>query len=366
MVTIWVVPAIAQTTTTPPAYNVQQGDTGWELARQYYDDARLWKLIVNLNPKLAEPGRVFEKDGKIILILKPGEQLFGLDKLNIALPKAVAINEPEKPKEARVGQFSWSRFFIGFIFALALVAVSAYLLTGFKNRQDRRMSKEREREMRMDPVNSGPAFVPGGIPATEPERLRQFFEQQAIASFARRNPQLDRSLINVEQVGPIEEGMIHGEGEVGYLGQNDWRPRRIEPELDAYQGHYRYQDGTEEFLQCIQRCMNPVRFGGQVMRGFTFTIRRAVVPVPTPQAPAPQPAPHPAIAIQRIRVVADEAGNSTVAIGDRILTFEGGVHFTVDEATGAVTVSGSSFEMTIKPKRQKTANSRPKSQVAGQ
>lgn len=364
LVALWAIPAAAQT--TQPSYTVQQGDTGWELARQYYDNPTIWQRIVDMNPALQQPGRVFEKDGKIILLLKPGEQLFGLDSLNVAPPKAVSLDQLVKPAEApkqadtsatmQMGNFPW------WIVALLLAAIVGGL-TWFgisRSRQNRRQlllreqTEVRERELRRDPVTSGPAMVPGGIPATDTERLQNFFDEQATSRFAQRNPTVDRATIRATRVGPIEEGTISGEGLVGYLG-GEFRPRRIDTPIRAYQARYRFPDGTEEVLQCLQACMNPVQYGGDTYRGFTFTPTQAVVPVPEPERPSPVPAPHPAMAVRRIREEAGEEGRSTLTIGDRVITIDRGAHLAIDEATGNVTISGTVFEMTVKRKEQPAA-----------
>src|SRR3990167_9100402 len=93
---LWAVPAITMAQ-APQPYVVQQGDTGWELARTYYDDPVEWRAIVKLNPFLQQPNRIVEREGKIILLLKPGEELFGLERLNVPAPTAVPITELVSP-----------------------------------------------------------------------------------------------------------------------------------------------------------------------------------------------------------------------------------------------------------------------------
>ena len=373
VVALWAAPIIAQTPTTQQTtYTVAKGDNGWNLARQYYNDATTWQRIVDMNPFLQERGRVIQKDGKIILILKPGEQLVGLERLNVTPPTAVSIEEilPTTPaatqlvKAENIGLNLMTLLIVIGILALiagGVVFISQHLSrvrrereVAERERQTAEATAAREHELNQNPVTSGRPYVPGGIPATEPQRLQDFFTQQAVARYAERNPTIDRTTIRVEQVGPIEDGTIAGEGEVGYLG-GTWRPRRINTPINAYQGRFRYQDGTEELLQCLVGCMNPVRFGGEVMRGFTFTARRVVVPVPEPVQPALAPAQHPAMAVRRIREAAQAEGHNTITIDGQVMEFLQGYHIVVDRQTGTMKLEAAAFEMTLTPKKIKAA-----------
>jgi hypothetical protein len=341
----------AQVPSNTGIYTVKEGDNGWNLARQYYDNPLIWQRIVDMNVFLQEPGRVFEKDGKIILLLKPGETLVGLEKLNVAPPTAVPIAELVAPTPAvqtgAVSQAGWPWWMWAL---LALITLGFVLLAYYSMQQRRRMM--REHELRRDPITSGPPLVPGGIPATDASRLTNFFDQQAVNRYAERNPTVDRATIRATRIGPITEGTITGEGMVGYLG-GDLRPRRIEQPLAAYQARYRFPDGTEENMVTLQACMNPVTYGGDTYRGFTFTPRSAAVAAPEPERPAPQPAPHPAMAVRAIQAAAQREGRNTVTIGDDVMEFPRGYHVVVDRETGEITLNATAFEMKVSPKRIK-------------
>lgn len=290
-------------------YTVLPGDTGWELAREYYRDATKWQKVVDANPFLKTPGRVFEKNGRIILILKPGERLEGLEWMGMKAPIAVSIAElglmAPSPKIVEVSSPIWP-WLLGALAFIALIAgasaLAKYNARRFQaealaaEQEDRRrdaearlerkqrLERERELELSSDPVTSGTPFVPGGIPATDPERLRNFFTAQAVESYANRTGN-DPMRVQVEQIGPIESGLMYGdEGEVGYLDARGFRPRRIpEPGIAAYQGRFRFPDGTEQLLQCLVGCMNPTRgYSGDVYRGYTFVPTGIVVPAPEP------------------------------------------------------------------------------------
>ena len=214
-------------------------------------------------------------------------------------------------------------------------------------------SEREQRELRRTPAEIGPPMVPGGIPATDGPRLENFFEQQAANTFAERNPQYTGGATPV-RIGPITAGIMHGDGQTRDL-DNVWHNMHIDlPGRAAFQARFRYPDGTEEDMKAWQECMNIVRAGGG-MRGFTFianTVDGTVVETPQPPAPAPVAVPHPAIAVARIRAAAEDEGFSTIKIGNRLLTIERGVHFDMDDATGTITLSGTSFEMSVKPKRR--------------
>ncbi|OHA91199.1 MAG: hypothetical protein A2758_01865 [Candidatus Zambryskibacteria bacterium RIFCSPHIGHO2_01_FULL_49_18] len=355
-----IAPMITNAQAPTGTYTVQPGDTGWELSRQYYDDAAMWKLIVELNPKLKEPGRVFEKDGKIILLLKPGEELFGFNRLKVRFdvetPKAIPINElvkpaPATPAQAEVKSLGWLKWVLTALL-LAIISICGWAAWAIRRarRDYERGQQEQERELRQDPITSGTPYVPGGIPASEPQRLTNFFDQQAAARYAARNPHVDRALIRATRVGPIESGTIVGEGEVGYLG-GEFRPRRIEQPLAAYRARYRFQDGTEEDLITLMACMNPVNFGGDTYRGFTFTTGAAAVPTPEPERPAPQPAPHPAIAVRATVAAAQREGRNTITFGTDVMEFPNGYHVVVDRETGEISLNANAFEMKIAPRR---------------
>ncbi|MBI2086736.1 MAG: LysM peptidoglycan-binding domain-containing protein [Candidatus Zambryskibacteria bacterium] len=376
MVTLfWIVPVInfAQTPNETSVYTVQPGDTGWDLSRRYYEDPTIWQRIVDMNTFLQEPGRVFEDaQSRIILVLRPGEQLVGLERLNVAPPTAVPIEtliDETTPAPVAEANFNWISWLLWLVMTAITLTIVWFVRGIWRDRREvarqqteasaqqerlrqqeqERLQQQRERELRQDPITSGPAMVPGGIPATDTPRLTNFFDQQAVNRFATRYPNIDRNMIRANRIGPIEEGTITGEGLVGYLG-GEFRPRRIEQPLAAYRARYRFPDGTEEDLITLQACMNPVAYGGDTYRGFNFTPHSTAVPTPEPERPAPQPAPHPAIAVRRIREAAQAESQNTVTIGDDVMVFPLGYHITVDRTTNDIHLESNSVEMTLKAK----------------
>jgi len=348
-------------------YTVQPDDTLWELAGTHRSDHETWREVYELNPFLKEQGRRFKKqDGTIVVIVKPGEQLVGLQKFGIMpdpIPyeKLVLSEQPTKAlKTAKSApenmDTTWDAIDVVQACILAFGIPLVLLLLGMAIRahvRRRRQKRQREIELNQDPVTSRPPMVPGGIPATETKRLNEYFDQRAIDAFQRRYPgsEQDRNAIRVERISPIQSGRVHGEGSVGYA--DTARPRRIPEPIPAYRARFRLPDGTEEEIVCLQACMNPV-FWGEGLRGFHFIPdgNPDVVPAPEPPTPGPQVVPHPAVVARATRVAADEAGHSTLTIGDQVMVINGAVHLKVDDEAGAVFIEHGELKITVKPKRK--------------
>ena len=365
VVALSAITAQAQTTpnlTDTDTYTVQKDDTLYQLASIYKSDPMKWREVLGANPFLKEPGRIFERDGKTIVVIRPGETLSGLTTLGIEaevlpidklkLPETAAVieskgNEPASSSEAY-------NFLMALLLATA-VLMAAYLVIRKLNRDNQtrvaREAAEHEHELTQNPVTSGPPIIAGGVRTNEPVRLSQALEAAAITDYVRLNPNVNRNDVRVERIGPVEEGMISGSGMVGYADRA--RPRTINPALPGYRARFRFPDGREDNLMSLQGCMNPVYFG-EGMSGFTFTPGRTVVETPAPVQPGPQALPHPAMAIARIRAAAEGEGASTMLIGGEIVTIARGAHFDLDSTPGSVKVTGGAFETTfrLKPVRK--------------
>lgn len=66
---------------------VRAGDTLYELSDIYLNDPEKWREVVKKNRFLGEPGRMFKRAGKVIVIIKPGEKLNGLARLGIRISR---------------------------------------------------------------------------------------------------------------------------------------------------------------------------------------------------------------------------------------------------------------------------------------
>jgi hypothetical protein len=259
-------------------YTVQNGDNLWKLAGSHLDSPLFWEQIYRDNPFLQEPGRRFQKDGIVYVMVRPGEKLVGLeklgiiaditpiDKLQLAKPDPVAYRVPTTP--------AWVWWPLG----LALLAlIVAYLIY---------------RMLTRDPATAGPAMVPGGI-----NQENAATRIQAMA--ARQNEARTGITVPAQQFTILRQtaGRIWGVMNVRYAGGRSI-PRQLHGER-AYEALVRFPNGTEETLYMLQACGNDLRYGGisRYLPGpdFRFEADPAPVPVaqPAPAAAPPEPAPAP-------------------------------------------------------------------------
>lgn len=244
-------------------YIVQPDDTLYDLANLKLRDPEKWRWLVQQNPILQEPGRVYDRDGKTVALIRPGERLYGLEEVgvNIASPMPVTNNTgtstvvSEKPKTglADFVKDNW--------WWLALIVLSALLLWWLR------------RELRKDPTESRAPQVPGGIDSVEAARER--FAQQGF-----------RQHFTIIDTVP---GYISGTMMVRY-GDGTVRPRTLDRQR-AYQATVRFEDGRTESLYMLQACGNDLRYGGVERYApgprFNFTPDPVVAPAPEPVVEAP-------------------------------------------------------------------------------
>lgn len=332
----------AQTSYGVDVYVVQQDDNLYNLAGAHLGDPLKWGQVLGANPFLKEPGRVFEKDGKTIVLIRPGEQLFGLQALGIT-PEPIKVKEfatPTPSVQTAEGGINWWKWIVlGFLGLMLLAWLIEYL--------------RRRRELGQNPVTSGPPIIAGGVQPNETERLDQAMRAAAVGEYVRLNPGVERHTVRVERVGPIESGLISGSGMVGYADRA--RPRTINPPQPGYRARFLFPDGREDNLMSLQGCMNPCYYG-EGLSGFTFEPTQQVLPTPEPERPAPAPAPHPAFAVRRIREAAQVENQNTIAFGDDVMVFPLGYHLSVDRSTNAITLESNAVRMTL--------NARPNEQAA--
>jgi len=304
--------SVAQTPTgtRSDVYVVKKGDVLYTLEGNYSGKPNQWRRLVDANPFLKNPGRIWvDGKGRTIALIRPGEKLRGLGELGI-IPQPLPLDRlkveapaPIVPAPMPKADHSWLWWLVLALCALLIFAAFLASLVAFRIQNNREINRrrqeieqqrrrieeqaaadvQRERELGQNPITSGQPFVPGGIPATEPNRIADHFAQQAAQRYSERHPGIDPATVRPIRVGPIEEGLISGEGMVGYLDRA--RPRRINPPVPGYQARFRFPDGTEEVMQSLVGCMNPVYYG-EGMRGFTFTPGRVIVPAPVVAQPA--------------------------------------------------------------------------------
>jgi hypothetical protein len=250
----------AGSTVREPIYTVRSGDTAWNLSGTHLGDARVWMKIVEANPFLNKPGRVFDRHGRTIVLLHPGEKLRGLDKLGI-IPHVAPISQLQSSGRVSVPEAGtpwWAWLIIGLL-VLAVLLLLAH------------------RELTKDPATSGPAIVEGGV---NEQSARERFQQVAADAYRRRTGSAltTQNFQIVEQTGGKASGLLW----VNFAdGKRRARHMTDEP---AFRALVRFPDGSTEELFMLQRCGNDLRFSG-IERyvpglGFRFT--------PDGEQPAPE------------------------------------------------------------------------------
>ncbi len=301
--------AHAQTGMTDPGYTVQQGDTLYSLAGLYRGDPVKWQEVLEENPFLQKPGRVFDRNGKVVVLIRPGEKLMGLEKLGI-VPAPVPFSELKPAAtplvveaEAKPDPFlgtnrpiapAWVRWLILGL----LAALGAYTLWKLRN-------------VFRSPGSAGEPIVPGGVRENDPSAIEQRAQQIADRTYAVANPTADLTVARPERVGEIEHGFLNGFGRVAYAtGAPQVRHLVNEP---AYRARFRFPDRHEEELVFLQACGNDVRYLGIRYLGYTFTRERVAVPAPQPPQPEPEPM-RPAAVMQLVRPSASEDTQTTIEL----------------------------------------------------
>ncbi len=98
-------------------YVVKKGDCLWTLSGKFLNDPLRWREVYNANPFLLRPGRLFYRNGLIIVLIKPGEQLKGLEKVGWKIERVMVINN----YYVRSNDFPWWVLLLLLGFGLALL-----------------------------------------------------------------------------------------------------------------------------------------------------------------------------------------------------------------------------------------------------
>ncbi|MEK7117112.1 MAG: hypothetical protein AAB837_03025 [Patescibacteria group bacterium] len=278
-------------------YVVQKGDTLWVLEGEYNGNPTQWRRIVQLNPFLQEPGRIFQdQQGRTIALISPGQKLVGLQALGI-IPTQVSTSQLQLPQpEAKVYHVPTTPAWVWWPLVLAVaILIVAWLIY---------------RMLTRDPVNSRPAMVQGGV--NTPEAATVGFQQMAARAAGLGQHSTDPTYYQRFTVLSQVAGRIWGVLNVRYADGREV-PRRLSGDR-AYQARVRFDNGREEDLYMLQGCGNDLRYGGisRYLPGPEFRFEADPVvatPAPTPvsqpeaesepapaaqTAPAPEPAPAPA------------------------------------------------------------------------
>lgn len=224
-------------------YTVKEGDALWTLSEQKLDNPSLWGQIVRKNAFLQEPGRVFERGDKTIVLLHPGEQLAGLEELGL-LPKTesfatLGLSQPAPTTVVKEAMPMWGWSVLGLLALLAAIAIGLYLIT---------------RMLHRDPVTSRPPVVDGGV---NPQTAGPVFQRRAAEEYTAETGRsaTPQDFTILEQVAGRGWGTLL----VSY-GDGTTRPRELDGEA-VYKTRIRRPDGTVEEMMMLERCGNPLRSG---------------------------------------------------------------------------------------------------------
>lgn len=210
---------------TNTTYIVQQGDDLWTLAGENLGDPELWRELVARNSFLDEPGRRYTRsDGKVVVVIRPGEKLQGLKTLGL---QREPIESPVLESKPTASTWPGSSTWIMLAIAAGLLGLAYWLWS-----------------IRRDPATSGRPMVDGGVNTPD----------QAMAEFQRRGEQQHFDVIE------STPGVLNGLVTVSY-GDGSSRQRLLTNEL-GYRALVQYRDGRREHLYMLQRCGNDLKFGG--------------------------------------------------------------------------------------------------------
>lgn len=296
--------------TASAPYVVKQGENLWMLAGAKMGDPFLWEKIYQMNPFLREPGRRYVRNGMVYVLVRPGEKLYGLEKLGI-VPSFADLNSLNLIVAGQVVEREivpdWFWWVLAILAALAIIAWLIY------------------RMLKRDAATARPAMVRGGVTR---ETAEAPFQRQAARLYENRTGQLAEHQSFQIVPGSLTPGRIWGVLNVRYADKREV-PRRLNGDR-AYRASVRFPSGTTEELYMLQACGNDLRYGGisRYLPGPEFrfeedtqqapsteqTTQRAAEPETAPaaeQAPAPvaeQP--------EAPRVMAAAAGAGTASVAN--------------------------------------------------
>ena len=123
----------------PSTYTVANGDTLWALSGEKLQDPLQWGKILGANSFLNQPGRVFENNGKTVVLIRPGE--------NLVIPDGLGVKTEIVPlpalKPASVSETPWLWILLGL--GITLLVIGLALRRVFRN-----------------PATSGQPIIQGG------------------------------------------------------------------------------------------------------------------------------------------------------------------------------------------------------------
>lgn len=147
---------------TNDMYVVKAGDNLWELSGTFLRDPLKWREVFQKNPFLMKPGRMFWRNGKIIVLIYPGEVLQGLNQFKV-----------EKVKVINNFYYARDWYIPWWIFLLMGLLLLGWFVTWY-SRRDGRTGSAHPRQSHANTahvaptLNSAPAPVNPPTPAPAP------------------------------------------------------------------------------------------------------------------------------------------------------------------------------------------------------
>ena len=345
----------------PPAtYQVQPKDTLWDLSAAYRGDPLKWAEVLGANPFLKEKGRIFNHpDGRVIVLIRPGEELAGLDRIGIKaemIPIANLGLAPATPASAtpvlnlvvasastESTSVATAPFYQALVFgiplwllAVVIILILIVIYMSYRNR------------LRNQATGRVP-MIPGGITASQSATIEHRLERIAERHYGERNPSADLASERPQRISEIARGFLSGKGVVQYRDRTERRRLNREP---AYTARFRFPDGSEETLYFLEACANDVVFRGTRYEGFHWEAERTIAPMP---APATQVQP---VAVGRtpLRAVPSAAlAMTTVAVGDIRVTIPEGSSVALEKDGRIVITVSAACDIAIMPAIQQAS-----------
>lgn len=236
----------AQISGSADLYVVQEGDTLYVLEGNYSGQPTQWRRIVEKNPFLQEPGRIWTDDkGRTIALIRPGEQLRGLAELGI-IPKLYPIDQlrvaapvqVEEPVAAKPVIPWW--IWVIIVLTLLDIALVAYAFL----------------RLTRNPVTAGQPMVAGGV--NDSNVANVFYNHAAPYAF---RP-------DYTQVKHVEKGKMYGLASIRY---GKGKPQHLVLiGHDGYRALVRRDNGPwiQEFM--LKECGNDIKAGARFIPGLRF------------------------------------------------------------------------------------------------
>ncbi len=248
---------------------VKMGDNAWGLSEKNFGTGVEWRQLIEMNPFLQEPGRVWYDHNKKMwfCMIHPGEVLKRPAKvLPILNPVDTSGNNSSivlKPKE-----FNWfdklSFWELLFVFVVIPFLLIIWLWSVLKRIRERKILK-------MNPVTAGEPQVKGGVNDGGARDRIQTLAQSQFPSARIEIKNIRRGKLSGVAKVHYDENTYHGYWDkiaAEFYGESLNTKKIHLNDVDGYAGEITV-NGAEQTIFFLQGCGNDVQ--GAYMTGLTFT-----------------------------------------------------------------------------------------------